>query len=486
MSEQFRVGSKFNTDHARGSRAFCDRGAKAMAPPEREMGFAMPKTPSLKYWDDCADPKDIQALWAHPAVRNEWIAAGEKPGQKVHLSRAFEGQPHITEVEMRAIAEIILDRHFSKLDPIMVSAVAEIESSRNPLASRWDEELQESSVGVMQVLESTADWLAKDIGYKAYAVDWTPSMLYRPFVSVYFGAAYLKWLSTYEGKRRSEEFIVRRYSGGPKSAGSKKTLDYWNKYLIAKQNIQMKSHHEAPSGGTQKEKPSARNKPASAPSEALASDIAKEKNRPKKKNEWTYWEEKCSKEDVDSMWNHPAVKKQWLSCGEQKGEVRFSRDPKLRPVVTETELKAIAENITTRFFPNKGMSPAMLCAIAEISSNRLVNGLEGQGGIMGLSFETAMWLYREMGYKSYRLKVHEDLSKPFVCMYFGAAYVCWLSNHNNRPRSDEFVVRAYKSGVKAVDDDSNESPSKAFWIRYLEVQGFYRSDRNGKSTCCIQ
>jgi hypothetical protein len=93
----------------RGGRAFYEtEGAEAMAPTTRKEGGPVVSTllkgkrsPALKFWDDCADPTDIQALWAHPAVKNEWLTAGEKPGQKVHLSRAFEGKVTITEIEMR-------------------------------------------------------------------------------------------------------------------------------------------------------------------------------------------------------------------------------------------------------------------------------------------------------------------------------------------------------------------------------------------------
>ncbi|KAL2609169.1 hypothetical protein R1flu_027742 [Riccia fluitans] len=464
-------------------------------------GLILTKTaPTLKFWDDCADPKDIQALWDHPAVNKEWTAAGEKPGQKVHMSRTFEGPACITETEMKAIAEIIIGRFFTKVDPAMICAIAEIESARNPLAYRWEESVQEASTGLMQTLQSTAEWLAKDLGYRAYSVDWASSMLYRPFVSVYFGCAYLKWLSTYDGKRRSEEFMVRGYNGGPKGATNKITLVYWNKYLVAKQNLYMKSDLVAPpiapnpsiasygahesnrmEGSTTKPKPWPRAKPSNAPLAVVHPQEEKPRVDPVK--EWTFWEEKCSPEDVDYMWKHSFVKKEWTRAGEKRGRVRFSRDTKLRPFLTVAELQAIAENITARFFTYRGINSGMLCALAEISSNRLLHGLDGQNGIMGLSFETAMWLYRDMGYKSYRLKVNEDLTKPFVSMYFGAAYVCFLSNHGNRPRSDDFVVRAYKGGVDAVE----EPETMSFWVQYLEARSHYRlQPRKGDGSCCVQ
>lgn len=37
-----------------------------------------------------------------------------------------------------------------------------------------------------------------DMGYQAYAVQGNPDLLFKPFVNVYFGAAYLKWLSSYD------------------------------------------------------------------------------------------------------------------------------------------------------------------------------------------------------------------------------------------------------------------------------------------------
>ena len=56
-----------------------------------------------------------------------------------------------------------------------------------------------------KILSQTSDFcsyvlLCRDMGYRAYEIEGASALLYRPFVSVYFGAAYLKWLSTYDGK----------------------------------------------------------------------------------------------------------------------------------------------------------------------------------------------------------------------------------------------------------------------------------------------
>lgn len=37
-------------------------------------------------------------------------------------------------------------------------------------------------------------------GYQEYNVDENPDLLHKPFINVYFGAAYLKWLTDYQNK----------------------------------------------------------------------------------------------------------------------------------------------------------------------------------------------------------------------------------------------------------------------------------------------
>jgi soluble lytic murein transglycosylase-like protein len=43
----------------------------------------------------------------------------------------------------------------------MICAIAEIESDRQPLAYRFEPKLKEASTGLMQMLQSTAEWLAR-------------------------------------------------------------------------------------------------------------------------------------------------------------------------------------------------------------------------------------------------------------------------------------------------------------------------------------
>lgn len=39
---------------------------------------------------------------------------------------------------------------------------------------------------------------------------------------------------------------------------------------------------------------------------------------------------------------------------------------------------------------------------------------------------------RDVGYKAYVVESIEDLAKPFVSMYYGAAYLAWLENYEGR------------------------------------------------------
>ncbi|CAA3009680.1 Peroxisomal membrane protein 11-4 [Olea europaea subsp. europaea] len=91
---------------------------------------------NFKYWNDCVDPQDLEAMWRDPGVKEEWLNVGETMGSKVHLSRDPDGQPYLTQTEMKAVAGIIVRRHFvSQIDSEMLCAIAELESGRQPLAT---------------------------------------------------------------------------------------------------------------------------------------------------------------------------------------------------------------------------------------------------------------------------------------------------------------------------------------------------------------
>lgn len=56
---------------------------------------------SFDYWNDCVDVQDMEAMWREPEVSTEWLDAGETKGNKVHLSRDPDGEPYLTQTEMK-------------------------------------------------------------------------------------------------------------------------------------------------------------------------------------------------------------------------------------------------------------------------------------------------------------------------------------------------------------------------------------------------
>ncbi|KAE8661260.1 Glyceraldehyde-3-phosphate dehydrogenase of plastid 2 isoform 1 [Hibiscus syriacus] len=460
---------------------------------------------SFKYWNDCVDPEDLEAMWNHPDVRTEWEDAGETKGLRVHLSRDPDGQPYLTQTEMRAVAEIVTRRQFdSQVDPLkpgipadrqleilidsfvaggpatnsyvtptlhfcmlipgiptvvqeMICAIAELESDRQPLAARYDKKNNLITIGLMQVDPKVAEWIVREQDYLLFPVDEDPDILYRPFVNVFFGASYLKWLSNFEGKVRTEEFVVRAYiGGGARKANHKSTLPCWKGYLQVKEHFQSRKHFDGPSHIK------APTSPTSPASPSKGDDL--------------YWDIRVSSEDMEQMWNHPDVFKEWTKSKEIRGNVRFSCDREKRPYLSRVELRAIAEIIVSKYFSTRGINPAVLCALADIVSNRFIDGNESSTGLMGIDYSTAFWLYT-----AYRVDYAEDLTNPFASMYFGAAYLDWLSEYEGRERSLQFIFEAYVYGPKSVHLE--ETCPK--WLKFEQILARYERTISRQGSCNI-
>ncbi|VVA26986.1 PREDICTED: transglycosylase [Prunus dulcis] len=436
---------------------------------------------SFRYWEDCVDSHDLEEMWSSPCVTAEWLDAGESRGQKVHLSRDPDGQPFLTQTEMKIVAEITIRRHFAnQIDPDMIRAIADLESDRQPLATRYDKKTKSTTAGIMQLLPKTADWLASDMGYQAYAVQGNPDLLFKPFVNVYFGAAYLKWLSSYDQKERSEEYVVRAYKGGTKKATHKSTLKYWQRYLSVKESLPSRKSFEgrpSPNEVSTSAAPHA-HAPPHAPPHAHAAPPA-----PHNAGHHIYWDSRASPEDMAEMWNHQDVAREWTTTGEKRGKVRFSLDDKKRPYLSRVELKAVADIVLTKHFNTKPIKASVLGALAEVISLRFLNGVGPRTGIMGIDYSTALWLFTEMGFKAYTIHSADDLSMPFVSMYFGAAYLVWLVEYEGRSRTPEFVVQAYILGPKNV----NLQDSGPQWLKFEEALGKYEDTKKLKDqgSCTI-
>lgn len=143
----------------------------------------------------------------------------------------------LSRAQVEAIAKRITQTYFPFVDWRMLVTMCAIESSFQPSAQRKEYnargEVRDISYGLMQVLISTAAWIYKDLGRRSYGAA-SVANLTKPETSIYYGAAYVNWLRTWKGARRSEEWIVRAYNGGPGWASSataqSMTLNHWTKY----------------------------------------------------------------------------------------------------------------------------------------------------------------------------------------------------------------------------------------------------------------
>ncbi|KAJ4748286.1 transglycosylase [Rhynchospora pubera] len=419
--------------------------------------------PSFRYWDDCVDPEDMKVMWLIPEVNKEWIDAGEKMGEKVHISRDPDGEPYLTQTEMQAIAKITVDRHFnSQLDPNMICALCEIVSDRKLFIEQYEKKLKETRIGIMQVAPETADWLSREMGYRAYEIDINTNVLYRPFVNVYFGAAYIKWLSSCDGKERNEEFVIRAYKGGKKKAMHKSTQIYFQRYMSVKESLTFQRDNE-----TRQLAGAVSNSTTATPG--------------KSGEEWAFWDARVSIEDMETMWNTPEVVREWAKSGERRGRVRFSLDAHKRPYLSRVEVKAIAGIIIDRHFSSRGVKAAALAALAEVTSMRFVNGVRARTGLLGIDYPTALWLYNDRGYRAYKIISVDDLYNPFVSMYFGAAYLAYLAEYEGRQRSYEFIVQAFLGGPENV----NLQETGPHWTKFKDTLRFYEDSKKDQGSCSI-
>ena len=166
------------------------------------------------------------------------IFAAGLAGLAVFLGReatAATGGP-LTIDRVRSLAERTVNVYARTVDPLMVRAMVEIESARDPRAVRSEPHINDASVGLMQTLVGTAQWLYDDMGARRFSRPTFTSLL-DPQTSLYFGARFIAWLQTHPRNRGTEEWIVRAYNGGPGGASSSATLRHWQRYQRAKARL---------------------------------------------------------------------------------------------------------------------------------------------------------------------------------------------------------------------------------------------------------
>lgn len=151
-------------------------------------------------------------------------------------SAGAAGCVRLSEPDVETLAGEITRRFFPAVDPVMLRAMAEIESARDPCAIRHEPHIGDASVGLMQTLVGTSRWLYREMGATAFGEP-DALKLADPAVSMYFAAAYVDFLRRYRGRARSEEFIVRGYNGGPDGINRDATLGHWERYQAAKAEL---------------------------------------------------------------------------------------------------------------------------------------------------------------------------------------------------------------------------------------------------------
>ncbi len=93
--------------------------------------------------------------------------------------------------------------NFYKVDPYLVFAVMKAESSFKPNAVS-----NKNARGLMQITQTTGEWIAKKIDMKDYSFD----RLFDPETNIQMGCWYVKWLIDYfEGQ---PDLAIAAYNGG--------------------------------------------------------------------------------------------------------------------------------------------------------------------------------------------------------------------------------------------------------------------------------
>uniref|UniRef100_A0A804QMJ4 Uncharacterized protein n=1 Tax=Zea mays TaxID=4577 RepID=A0A804QMJ4_MAIZE len=111
--------------------------------------------------------------------------------------------------------------------------------------------------------------------------------------------------------QRTEEFVVRAYKGGKKKAAHKSTSPIFQRYLYVKENLLSIRQPE------------------------ICHDLVPDQEKlSSTESQLIYWDSKVSEADMNAMWKHPDVYKEWIKSGERRGNVRFSHDAKNRPYLS--------------------------------------------------------------------------------------------------------------------------------------------------------
>lgn len=98
--------------------------------------------------------------------------------------------------------EIVENARVFGKDPAFIASIIRVESRFNPNAVS-----RRGAVGLMQILPSTAEFIAKNLGVKNFSIE----MLFEPSLNIKFGCYYLQFLGKkFEGERA----VLSAYNAG--------------------------------------------------------------------------------------------------------------------------------------------------------------------------------------------------------------------------------------------------------------------------------
>ena len=96
---------------------------------------------------------------------------------------------------------IVVNAEKYGVDAELVASIINVESSYNPYARS-----NKGALGLMQVLPSTAEWIAGRLGRDASSID-----LFEPSINIQFGTYYIAYLINYFG---DENLAICAYNAG--------------------------------------------------------------------------------------------------------------------------------------------------------------------------------------------------------------------------------------------------------------------------------
>ncbi|MGE4259202.1 MAG: transglycosylase SLT domain-containing protein [Candidatus Babeliales bacterium] len=162
------------------------------------------------------------------------------------VPKAISWPSKLSVFQIKQIAEKIDQEHFGgfirdNLGASFCPTIIYIESSGRVDAVRDESSLKDQSVGLMQLLNRTAEAMIER-GYKKKGND-----LFDAETNVYLGCAFIKYLwgkvpQSYQDKGKNKEFVIKAYNGGEKwylkdDKVKKNVQKYYDKFISVEKNF---------------------------------------------------------------------------------------------------------------------------------------------------------------------------------------------------------------------------------------------------------